>query len=66
MAEKWDTNHEGLRQIFCAALTGICANPHFIDTHQFQGNPDAAVDFANKIVEAAVRCTVAPSHSETQ
>jgi hypothetical protein len=57
MGQRWDTNHEGLRQIFCAALTGICANPHFLDTHQFQGEPAAAVEFADKIVMEALKAS---------
>lgn len=33
------------REIFCAALTGICANPAFFGP-LFQQQPGAAVDFA--------------------
>ncbi len=55
MGENWDTNHDGLRAIFIAAIQGICANPHFIDTYQFQGSPEAAVEFANKVVLATLK-----------
>lgn len=50
---RWDTNHDGYRAIFNAALTGICANPNFFG-HSFQGSPQAAVEFANEVTLAAI------------
>ncbi len=52
-APKWNTNHDGYRAIFNAALTGICANPHFFGP-LMQHAPGAAVDFANEVVLAAI------------
>lgn len=49
---KWDTNHDGYRAIFNAAITGICANPIFFGA-DFQGRPEAAVAFASEVVLAA-------------
>lgn len=49
----WDTNHAGYREIFNAALTGICANPNFFGPHMQQA-PQAAVEFANEVVLAAI------------
>lgn len=49
----WDNNHEGYRAIFNAALTGICANPVFFDAIM-QGQPEAAVEFANEVTLAAI------------
>lgn len=42
-------NHEGYRQIFCAALTGIIANKDFSGPIT-QGCPEAAVEFAKQVV----------------
>ena len=50
---KWNTNHDGYREIFNAALTGICANPNFFGSIM-QGQPEAAVDFANEVTLAAI------------
>jgi hypothetical protein len=50
---KWDTNHNGYRSIFNAALTGICANPAFFG-QTMQGDPRAAVEFANEVTLAAI------------
>lgn len=54
MTVGWDTNHEGYRQIFCAALTGILANPAL-----FEGWGDlageCAVRRANDVVVAAIK-----------
>lgn len=50
----WDTNHEGYRAIFNAALAGICANPNFFSS-LFQQSPESAVEFANQCVLAAIR-----------
>lgn len=50
---KWNTNHEGYRAIFNAALAGICANPNFFGA-TMQGDPRAAVDFANEATLAAI------------
>lgn len=53
MAERpWDTNNPLLVQIFCAAITGIVANK-FFDGPLMQGSPDAAVEFADRVVVAA-------------
>lgn len=49
----WDTNHDGYRSIFNAALSGICANPTFFGP-VMQGDPRAAVDFANEVTLAAI------------
>lgn len=50
---QWDSNHEGYRAIFNAALSGICANPNFFGSIM-QQQPEAAVDFANEVVLAAI------------
>lgn len=50
----WNTNHEGLRAIFDAAISGICANPHFFGPIM-QQSPRAAIEFANSIVLEALR-----------
>ncbi len=50
----WNTNHDGYRSIFNAALTGIVANPNFYGPIM-QGDPAAAVEFADKVVLAAIR-----------
>lgn len=50
---KWDTNHEGYRAIFNAALAGIIANPNFFE-FTMQGQPENAVNFANEVVLAAI------------
>lgn len=50
---KWNSNHEGYRAIFNAALSGICANPNFFGSIM-QQQPEAAVDFANEVVLAAI------------
>lgn len=50
---KWDSNHEGYRSIFNAALAGICANPNFFGPI-LQGDPKAAVSFANEVTLAAI------------
>lgn len=42
-------NHEGYRQIFCAALTGFIANKDFHGVY-YQGSPEAAVEFAKEVV----------------
>jgi hypothetical protein len=39
---------EVYRDVFCAALTGICANPHFFGPIM-QQSPEAAVEFANSV-----------------
>lgn len=52
-APSWDNNHEGYRSIFNAALSGICANPNFFGPIM-QQLPEAAVQFANEVVLAAV------------
>ena len=49
----WNNNHEGHRAIFNAALAGICANPSFFGS-VMQGDPRAAVDFANEVTLAAI------------
>ena len=49
----WNTNHAGYRDIFNAAVTGILANPAFFGP-VFQGEPEAAVDFADLVVVAAI------------
>lgn len=49
----WNTDHEGYRAIFNAALSGICANPSFFGP-TMQGDPRAAVDFANEVTLAAI------------
>ncbi len=49
----WNTNHDGYRAIFSAALTGICANPQFFGP-LFQQSPEAAVEFADAVVLAAI------------
>jgi len=38
-----------LDAVFCAALTGICANPQFFGP-TFQQSPQAAVEFATEVV----------------
>lgn len=38
--------------IFCAAITGICANPAFFGP-LFQQSPQAAVEFASAVVARA-------------
>jgi len=50
---RWDTNHEGYRAIFNAALAGICANPNFFGPIM-QQSPEAAVQFANEVTLAAI------------
>lgn len=50
---RWDSNHDGYRAIFNAALTGICANPNFFGA-TMQGDPRAAVDFANEVTLVAI------------
>jgi len=42
-------NHDGYRQIFCAALTGFISNKDFGGAVS-QSQPDAAVDFAKQVV----------------
>lgn len=42
---------ESSHRVFCAALSGICANPAFFGPI-FQQSPQAAVDFAMKTVIA--------------
>lgn len=49
----WNNNHEGYRAIFNSALSGICANPAFFGA-VMQGDPRAAVDFANEVTLAAI------------
>ncbi len=49
----WDNNHEGYRQIFNAALSGILANSQFFGA-VMQGEPKAAVEFANEVTLAAI------------
>lgn len=49
----WDTNHAGLSDIFCAAITGICANPNFFGP-LFQQSPDAVIEFADQVVLSAI------------
>lgn len=49
----WNTNDAGLHEIFCAAITGICANPSFFGP-LFQQHPDAAVEFADQVVLSAL------------
>lgn len=49
----WDTNNPSLRNIFCAALQGICANPAFFGG-EYQGSPNAAIEFADRVVLAAI------------
>ena len=49
----WDSNHEGYRAIFNAAIAGICANPNFFGS-TMQGAPEAAVHFANEVTLAAI------------
>lgn len=39
-------------QIFLAALQGLIANPTFFG-YQYQGSPEAAVEFARSCVKAA-------------
>jgi len=55
----WDTNHEGYRAIFNAALTGFIANKDF-HSQVFQGSPQAAVEFADEVVVAAIRLSYLP------
>lgn len=50
---KWNTNHDGYRAIFNAALAGICANPNFFGP-TMQQSPQAAVEFANEVTLAAI------------
>ena len=50
---RWNKNHEGHRAIFNAALSGICANPALFGS-VMQGDPRAAVDFANEVTLAAI------------
>lgn len=50
---RWNTNHDGYRAIFNAALAGICANPNFFGPIM-QQSPQAAVDFANEVTLAAI------------
>ena len=50
---KWNTNHDGYRAIFNAALAGICANPNFFGP-TMQGDPRSAVEFANEVTLAAI------------
>lgn len=50
---RWDNNHEGYRAIFNAALAGICANPNLFGA-TLQGDPRAAVEFANEVTLAAI------------
>lgn len=52
----WDTNNEHLVRIFCAALSGITANPAFFGPI-FQQSPEAAVEFANQCVIAQLRAS---------
>lgn len=49
----WNTNDDGYRAIFNAALTGICANPNFFGP-TMQQSPEAAVQFANEVTLAAI------------
>ena len=42
-------NHEGYRQIFCAALNGFISNKDFGGAIS-QSHPKAAVDFAKQVV----------------
>ena len=52
-ARPWNTEHDGYRAIFLAALTGICANPALFGA-VMQGSPSAAIEFADGIVLAAI------------
>lgn len=54
----WDTTHEGYRAIFMAALTGYIANKDFHGPIS-QGNPRAAVEFANQVFIAAIEDNLA-------
>lgn len=58
MIETWDTNHEGYRAIFNAALNGFIANKDFHGPVS-QGNAQAAVEFASEVVLAAIRARTA-------
>lgn len=49
----WNNNHGGYRDIFNAALSGICANPNFFGAIM-QQRPEAAVEFANEVTLAAI------------
>ena len=53
----WDTNNAMLVQIYSAALAGLLANPVFFNSSIFQGEPDAAVQFADQIVVASQAST---------
>lgn len=65
MDTKWNTNHAGYRDIFNSALSGICANPHFFSA-LFQQSPQAAVEFANECVLAAIHGDAyVPPHART-
>lgn len=49
----WNTEGEFCRQVFLAAIQGICSNPNFFG-QEFQQSPQAAVDFADAVVIAAI------------
>lgn len=49
---RWNPESEHCRDVFCAALQGICANPAFFGPI-FQQSPTAAVEFADAVVLAA-------------
>lgn len=49
----WNTEGEFCRQVFLAAIQGICSNPNFFGP-EFQQSPQAAVDFADSVVIAAI------------
>lgn len=55
-ARPWNTNSEGLRQIFCAALQGIIANPEFFGP-EYQGRIDLAINFADSVVADCMTLT---------
>lgn len=46
-------NHDGYRDVFNAALSGICANPAFFGA-QYQGSAAAAVEFALEVLRKAL------------
>jgi hypothetical protein len=51
--QPWNTESEFAREVFCAALQGILANPGFFGP-LFQQSPEAAVEFADQVVLRAV------------
>jgi hypothetical protein len=48
----WNEESEPCRQLFCAAIAGIIANPNFFSSIFPQG-PRAAVEFADEVVRVA-------------